>query len=66
MNKRFAATVELQRPSGRTPDSAEFCPTCNRLSDLVLVTRDGAKVVEVIRCRQCGDSPPLESTHERV
>lgn len=39
---------------------AEFCPTCNRLSDRVLVTRTGSEVVEVIRCRYCGDSLPLE------
>lgn len=60
MNKRFAATVELQRPSGgRAPDSADFCPACNRLSDRVLVTRDGSEIVEVIRCR-CGDSMPTD------
>lgn len=60
MNKRFAATAELQRPNGRAPNDAEFCPTCNRLSDRVLVTRTGSEVVEVIRCRYCGDSLPLE------
>lgn len=43
MNKRFAATAELQRPNGRAPNNAEFCPTCNRLSDRVLVTRNGSE-----------------------
>lgn len=64
MNKRFAATAELQRPSGRAPDSAEFCPICSRLSDRVLVTKDGAAIMEVIRCRYCGDSAPLARGHD--
>lgn len=52
-NPRFAATTELQRPSG-PPELPAHCPQCGRETETYLVSCDG-HVFPVARCRAHGD-----------
>ena len=63
MNPRFAATLELQRPAGRDPDSLlarDVCPHCQRETAVYLVTCDGHPF-ETHRCPDHGDVVPMRS-----
>ena len=63
MNRRFTATLDLQRPAGRTPDrlaSYDVCPHCKQELSVYLVSCDG-HVIETHRCRAHGDVIPMRS-----
>ena len=63
MNRRFAATMELQRPTGRDPASLvgrDVCPHCKRETDIYAVFC-GGHVFETHRCRDHGDVCPMRS-----
>jgi hypothetical protein len=65
MNRRFAATMELQRPGGpaeypvTAPTLAQVCPHCWAEVEVFVATRDGAPI-DVYRCRRHGDVIPIQ------
>lgn len=63
MNRRFAATLELQRPDYRDQASLvglDVCPHCKCETDVYAVFCDG-HVFETHRCREHGDVCPMRS-----
>jgi len=63
MNRRFAATMELQRPDYRDPAelrARDVCPNCKRETTVYLVTCDGHPF-ETHRCPDHGDVVPMRS-----
>lgn len=64
MNRRFAATMELQRPATRDPDSLiayTVCPHCKRtLSGYRFASQDGHGI-ESYHCPTHGDVVPMRS-----
>ena len=55
MNRRFVATMNLQRPS--SPPGVDVCPHCQR-ETTVYLTSEAGKIVETHRCRDHGDVVP--------
>lgn len=64
MNRRFAATMELQRPAPRDPASLiayTVCPHCKRTLSGYLFTAADGHHVEAYHCPTHGDVVPMRS-----
>jgi len=67
MNRRFAASMELQRPTYRDPASLvgrDVCPHCKRLTTVHGFTNPDGHWVETHHCVEHGDVAPMRS-HEQ-
>jgi hypothetical protein len=64
MNRRFAATMELQRPEYRDPASLigrDVCPHCKRLVTLYCFYAPDGHPIKTHRCIVHGDVVPMRS-----
>lgn len=64
MNRRFAATMELQRPEGRSPASLigrDVCPHCKRLVTTHGFAAPDGHRIETYHCDTHGDIVPMRS-----
>ena len=64
MNRRFAATMELQRPAPRDPASLiayTVCPHCKRPTTAYGFTAPDGHWIETHHCPTHGDVVPMRS-----
>lgn len=64
MNRRFVATMELQRPAYRDPASLisrDVCCHCRRLTTMHRFTAPDGHWVETHHCPEHGDVVPMRS-----
>lgn len=63
MNRRFAATMELQRPDRRDPATLlarDVCPHCKRVLTVYHFSADG-HALKTYSCSAHGDVVPMRS-----
>lgn len=64
MNPRFAATMELHRPTYRDPASLvgrDVCPHCKRPTTAYCFTAPDGHWIETHHCHEHGDVVPMRS-----
>lgn len=64
MNRRFAATMELQRPEHRDPASLvgrDVCPHCKRLVTTHCFNTPDGHLIKTHHCQTHGDTTPMRS-----
>lgn len=64
MNRRFAATMELQRPDYRDPASLigrDVCPHCKRLVTTYCFSTPDGHPIKTHHCATHGDVAPMRS-----
>ena len=64
MNRRFAATMDLQRPPHRAPADLvgrDVCPHCKRILTAYRFATPDQQVIKTFRCITHGDVMPMRS-----